>query len=501
MPKVPNKTSLRKSLVHGKIQTPITKPAILAPQTVNGTKVDPMRKGIQKLTGKQTYLDPDILEIALNDVFEMIGPKDSPTVVHSYEEAIRGVEGDPYKRSLNRTTSPGYPYNLNNKSKGKTAWLGKDNEFDLSNEELRNDVEKLIEACKRGERGDAIYIATLKDEKRPIEKVDAGKTRVFEACPQHLAIALRQYFLDFVAHIMKNRIDNGIAVGINPYSLEWTKLANRMKEMGDRIVAGDFANFDGSLIMQVLMGILEKINEWYGDGELNDLIRTCLWEHICNADVLVLGHLIRQTHSQPSGNPLTVIINSIFNLVIMRVAYLLLKKERGMPMVCNYRNEVKDCAFGDDDLKSIILAIIEWFNQQSITRILRTIGLEYTDESKQESDRPYKSLAETNFLKRRFVLREEDSTYMAPMEVDNILEISNWIKGSTPKLATLENCQQVMVELALHDKTTYDYWSKIVSKECKAVGINIHRPTYFEAMQQFLYNRAEYANEEYVVLW
>ena len=181
MPKVPNQTSLKKSLVHGKIQTPITEPAILAPQIVNGVKVDPMRKGIQKLTGKQAYIQPEILEMALNDVFEMIGPKDSPPIVHSYEEAIVGVDGDPYKRSLNRMTSPGYPYNLNNKSKGKTAWLGNEDTYDLTNKELRNDVDKLLADCKEGRRGDAIFIATLKDEKRPIEKVDAGKTRVFEA--------------------------------------------------------------------------------------------------------------------------------------------------------------------------------------------------------------------------------------------------------------------------------------------------------------------------------
>ena len=500
MPKVPNQTSLKKSLVHGKIQTPITKPAILAPQIVNGVKVDPMRKGIQKLTGKQAYIQPEILEMALNDVFEMIGPKDSPPIVHSYEEAIVGVDGDPYKRSLNRMTSPGYPYNLNNKSKGKTAWLGNEDTYDLTNKELRNDVDKLLADCKEGRRGDAIFIATLKDEKRPIEKVDAGKTRVFEACPQHLAIALRQYFLDFAAHVMEHRIENGIAVGINPYSLEWTKLAHRLQHFGDQLVAGDFSNFDGSLLMQVLMKILFAINEWYGGTEEESLIRAALWEHICNADVLIQGHVIRQTHSQPSGNPLTVIINSLFNLIIMRVAYLLLKKEQGLPLVCDYSEYVKDVAYGDDDCKNIALAIISWFNQQTITRILRTIGLTYTDESKGEAEKPYKKLSEITFLKRYFV-QSEDRTYMAPMEVSNILEITNWIKGGAAKLATRENCLQALMELGLHDKSTYDYWSKIISRECSSAGVNLRRPTYFEAREEFLANRDIYASARFSPLW
>lgn len=496
---MPNATSLRPSAIHGKVQEPLTRPALLRPTVIGDTKVDPMIRGIAKVMGGQKYIPEDILDAAVNDVFNQIGRKAAP-VVHTYEEAIVGVEGDPYKRSLNRTTSPGYPYNLKNKSKGKTQWLGKDTEYDLTNEELRRDTRQLINDAKSGIRGDAIFMATLKDEKRPHEKVDAGKTRVFEACPQHLAIALRQYFLDFAAFVMEHRIDNGIAVGINPYSLEWTKLAHRLMTHGGNIVAGDFANFDGSLLMQVLYKILEAINEWYGGTEEESLIRAALWEHICNADVLVQGHVIRQTHSQPSGNPLTVIINSIFNLIIMRVAYLLLKKKQKLPMICDYQKYVSDVAYGDDDCKDISKLILSWFNQQTITDILASIGLTYTDEHKTMTNRPCKTLAETTFLKRYFV-EQGDGTYLGPMDVPNILEITNWVKKGALKLATRENCLQTLMELALHPKSTYDYWSKIVQRECSLVGINLPRPTHFEAMEEFLANRDIYAASSFSPLW
>lgn len=500
MPSVPNQSALRPSAVHGQIQIPKTQPAVLQKVCIDGEWIDPMLRGVEKLFGKQYYIDNDILDAAVNDVFSNLGYKETPPIVHSYEEAIVGVEGNPYKRSLNRTTSPGYPYNLYNKGKGKTAWLGKDNEFDLTNQELRKDVQNLIDKAKQGIRGDAIFMATLKDEKRPHEKVRAGKTRVFEACPQHLAIALRQYFLDFAAHVMEHRIDNGIAVGINPYSTEWTKLAHRLQKFGNQIVAGDFSNFDGSLIMQVLMKILFAINEWYGGSDEDALVRATLWEHICSADVLVKGHVIRQTHSQPSGNPLTVIVNSLFNLIIMRVAYLLLKKEQNMPLVCDYSKHVSDIAYGDDDCKNISRGIILWFNQQSITRILKTIGLTYTDETKGESERPFKTLQEITFLKRYFVL-QRDGTYQAPMDVENILEITNWIKGGCVKLATMENCSQALMELGLHPKSIYDKWSKIISRECGRAGINLRCPTYFEAREEFLANRDIYAAARFSPLW
>ena len=462
-------------------------------------KVNPMERGIKKILGSQTWVDPDLLEAAANDVFQGLGlPPSGKGIVHSYEEAITGVEGDSYKRPINRTTSPGYPYNMDNKQKGKTAWLGDGEEYITDNPELKHDVSNLISLAQQGIRGDAISLATLKDEKRPLAKVDAGKTRVFEACPQHLVIAIRQYFLDFTAHVMRHRIDNGIAVGINPYSLEWTKLAHHLLQQGNHMVAGDFSNFDGSLLMQILVKICDKINEWYNDE--HSLTRSALWEHLCNADVLVNGDVIRQTHSQPSGNPLTVIINSLFNAIVMRIAYMQLKREQGKSALCDYRKYVSEIVYGDDDIKSIHVEILDWFNQVTITKALATLGLTYTDETKSGKIHPWKRLEDTAFLKRRFIC-QPDGTYLAPMDLENVLEITNWVRGKAVRAATLENCSQTLMELALHQKPLYDYWSSRVREECSKVGLNIFTPTWYEQMEEYRYNRDLYDRSEYTPLW
>nr|ASG92545.1 putative non-structural protein [Picornavirales Q_sR_OV_023] len=501
-PAAPSSTQLGPSLIFDEVQQHIAKPAFLKPTVVEGEGVvDPMLKGIKKIMGGQTFVDPDLLEAAAHDVFQGLGKPPTLTgIVHSYEEAIVGVEGDPYKRPINRTTSPGYPYNLGNKSKGKTAWLGDGDEYIVDNPELKADVEKLIADSRQGIRGSAISIATLKDEKRPIAKVDAGKTRVFEACPQHLVIAIRQYFLDFAAHVMRNRIDNGIAVGINPYSLEWTKLAHHLQSKGNYMIAGDFSNFDGSLLMQVLVKIMEKINEWYGDGEENQLIRAALWEHICNADILVKGEVIRKTHSQPSGNPLTVIINSLFNGIVMRIAYMLLKREQGLPAVCDYRKYVAEIIYGDDDIKSVDCEIIDWFNQLTLTDALASFGLTYTDETKTGKILPFKPLEEVAFLKRKFVI-QHDGTFRAPMDLENILEITNWIRGKAVRSATLENCEQAVMELSLHPQSVYEYWSSRIQEKLSEKGLLIIVPTYFEQMEMYYYNQNKYERLEYVPLW
>jgi hypothetical protein len=489
-------------LIFDKVQKHIAKPAYLRSINVEGEGVvNPMLKGIKKIMGKQTFVDPDLLEAAANDVFQGLGKPDTGRgIVHSYEEAIVGIEGDPYKRPINRTTSPGYPYNLSNKSKGKTAWLGDGEEYIVDNPELKQDVQRLIEDSRNGIRGDAISIATLKDEKRPIAKVDAGKTRVFEACPQHLVIAIRQYFLDFAAHVMRNRIDNGIAVGINPYSLEWTKLAHHLQSKGNYMIAGDFSNFDGSLLMQILVKILEKINEWYGDSEENQLVRAALWEHISNADILVNGEVIRKTHSQPSGNPLTVIINSLFNGIVMRIAYMLLKREQGLPALCDYRKHVAEIIYGDDDIKSVSIEILSWFNQLTLTDALASFGLTYTDEAKTGKILPWKPLEDVAFLKRKFVI-QNDGTFLAPMDLENVLEITNWIRGKATRSSTIENCEQALMELSLHPQTVYELWSTRIREELAKVGINFIVPTFYEQMEVYKSNRDMYARTQYVPLW
>lgn len=501
-PAVPVKTSLKRSAIFDKVQVHTMMPAALRPIHVEGEGVvNPMTKGIKKIMGPQTWIDPDLLDAAAADVFQSIGPApEGRGIIHTHAEAIAGIEGDPYKRPINRISSPGYPYNLTNKSKGKTAWMGSDETYITDHPELQADVDALLAKAAQGIRGDAISIATLKDEKRPIEKVLAGKTRVFEACPQHLVVAIRRYFLDFAAHVMENRIKNGIAVGVNPRSTEWTRIASKLQEQGNSLIAGDFSNFDGSLSMQVIVKILDKINEWYDDGEENALIRATLWEHISNADILVNGQVIRKTHSQPSGNPLTVIINSIFNAIVMRVAYMMLKKEVGLPAVCDYRTYVSEIIYGDDDIKSVSVEVLPWFNQITLTKALARIGLTYTDESKSGTVLPHKPLEEVTFLKRHFV-QDTDGFYLAPMILENILEITNWVKGGAEKLSTVENCSMVLDELALHPGDVYKKWSACMQTHLVRKNLVLRIPTHFEQRQQYLHDRDVYSVAQYVPLW
>jgi hypothetical protein len=465
-----------------------TIPAKLRPSN----DIDPMYNGLVKYGKSVPRIEPKYIEIAVNDVKNnfMLNEchKDIQEYqrVLTYEEAILGVADDEFLAPINRSTSMGYPYTMvNEKLRGKKDAFG-DGEWDLNSPlalQVKSDVEKLIENCRQGIQTGVYWSDTLKDERRPIAKVEAGKTRVFCGGPVHFTIAFRKYFLGFAAWMMYNRNANEVSVGTNVYSPDWSdivrKLASRATtKLGIKVVAGDFANFDGSLSSQILWAILDAINEWYDDGPENAQIRRTLWMHIVHAIHINRDVIYQATHSQPSGCPITAILNSIYNSVIVRIAYIICAQQHFEQTGEDYRSMkwfnlfVSMVSYGDDNLIGIAERILDWFNQVSITSALLVIGHEYTDEAKTGIIVPVRDISEVAYLKRHFKWNPALNRYVAPLDLDTVLEIVQWTKkGLSSDAITLANLDVTMRELSLHDKEIFDKYKRILTTECQKHNI------------------------------
>jgi hypothetical protein len=477
-------TNICHSLLKGVIKEPDTKPAHLRSVLVDGERIDPMIRGVAKVLNSPNPLDPELLTMCIADV-EWIHAKNGPLGrVYTYEEAIVGVEDNSYATPLNRTSSPGYPYCLDNGEPGKRKWFGYDSY--VINDDILTDVNELLDYARQGKRGDVVWLATLKDERRPIEKVDAIKTRVFAAGPMHYTIAVRMYFLDFVTHVMKNRIDNEVGVGTNPYSIDWHRTAERLTSKGTDVIAGDFSNYDGSLLQDVMWEILDMINNWYDDGPENKQIRSVLFEEICNARVMVKGEIVQWTHSQPSGNPLTVIINSLFNQIIMRYSYLLCKKTAGLPLLCDFTKDVSMQTYGDDNVLNISHFAIEWYNQITITHELAKIGLTYTDEGKTGQLIRSRALSDVSYLKRKFQL-DSCGYYSCPLDIGVCYEMANWIRGKSGRgiAATMENGNASLRELYFHGPAVFNHARAIYSKAMIKHNPQTRFPSFAELREEY----------------
>lgn len=310
-----------------------------------------------------------------------------------------------------------------------------------------------------------MWVDTLKDERRPIAKVDAGKTRVFSNGPMDYSIAFRQYFLGFVAHLMENRITNEVSIGTNVYSRDWSKTAKKMQEKGKKVFAGDFSTFDGTLNSSMMFKFLDVVNAFYDDGEENALIRYVLFSEIVNSVHICEDLVYYMTHSQPSGNPVTTPLNCFINSVGGRMCFEIAAVKSGLNYTMfDFDKYVSLVSYGDDNIYNVSDEVAEWFNMHTITSAFAEIGMIYTDETKDLTKTPpkYKTLEEVSYLKRGFTPNKH-GRWLAPLALDTILEMPNWCRGGLDiQEGTKVNCENAIMELAMHDEATFDKWSQVI---------------------------------------
>jgi len=452
----PVKTNIKPSMLHGVLAEPETKPARLRPFESEGVRCDPMAMARAKAEGVSVTLDPDRLDACVFDYKQVVNarPKVTDQRVLTFDEAIKGVEGDPCIPPLNRRTSAGFGW----PKKSKTEWLGRNEDYVVDHPEVLLKRQEIMEILETGNRPTTVWQDVLKDERRPIAKVDAGKTRMFSVGEMVFVIIFRQFFGGFIAHVMRNRIGNEICVGINPYAMDWTRLARRLSSFGNNVVAGDFTNYDGTLNATVLWRVLDLINEFYSGTKRERTIRACLWSEIVNSLHQCGSTLYLWTHSNPSGCPITTVLNSVYHSIVARYVFLTCAYGRpGCYDLGLYRTRVRHANYGDDDVWNIHEEILPWFNQQTMTEAFRTIGMVYTDETKSSEVVMSRKLQEVRFLKRAFRWDHVQNRFRAPISLSTIYEMAMWVRGNVDTdYITSETLQEAVHELAQYDEGVFN---------------------------------------------
>ena len=82
----------------------------------------------------------------------------------------------------------------------------------------------------------------------------------------------------------------------------------------------------------------------------------------------------------------------------------------------------------------------------------------YTDETKSGELIPFRTIEEVGFLKRKF-LKDQSGLYRAPLALDTVLEMVNWVRGDLDlEEKTCENMETAAFELSLHPDEVFDKW-------------------------------------------
>jgi len=400
----------------------------------------------------------------------------------TYEEAVLGIPCSDFK-AIPRSTSPGYPFIYNRKLRGKKDWFGDDQNYSLLGDkaiELEKIVCDKLDMLRVGLRPDFRFIDNLKDETVTIAKSQSGSSRLFSGAPLDYIILQRQYFGSFVEFIKENKIHNGCAYGINPYSIsEWTALHAHLcsnNSQGSNAVFGDYSGYDGSLSPQLMYCVLDIINDFYSlyDDEWtaeDSLIRSTLFEDVVNSIHIAPYEGKSITYqwigSNPSGNFLTTVLNSLCNQILLYWSisnvHAQIVKQSFSASLSTISNHLRMIVYGDDNGWTLPKSIMDNVDLPSLTSYLLDHGYKYTDEWKNPLCLSVE-LRSCSFLKRTFRLTREG--YVAPLSLDTVLETPLWTKRGSSEQDFVKVCQGMMCELALHGEDIYNKYGPELSRAC-----------------------------------
>jgi hypothetical protein len=478
-------TKIRRSPLYGKMQQPYTAPAALRPRVVDGELRDPLamaRKKVEPVVNPE--LDQELLERSVDGVRNMIcsNIQWDDMKVKSLQVAIEGVPGDDAYPALNRKSSAGFGW-IGTKKK----YLG-DGEYVFDHPEVLASVEKNLNLLKKGERMNAVFVDTAKDERRDLERVEAMKTRMFSAGEMTFTLIFRMYFLGWAAHMWRHRRVVESCVGIDPLGVDWHLLANDLKSKGSHVVAGDFSNYDGSLPAEMLWSVFDIIKAFYSiSTDEERRVRVGLWSELVNSWHVVGNAVYLWSQSNPSGCPITSLLNSVVHSVMARYVWLGLAREHSIQhcSLAAYREHVVHRNYGDDDVWNISNEVIGWFNQKTLTTEFAKIGMTYTDETKKGEVATSRTLSEIAFLKRTFRWEKIIARWVGPLNLKVILEMPMWIHASSDVYKqTGETLEAAWRELMLHSEQTIHDVAPVFIEAAETVGK--HVPVEFVSRREVL---------------
>lgn len=454
--RTPVKTQIRPSPIHGLAYPVRRAPAPLTPWDERIGKENRgqsmLSKSIEKYGKMSRPFEENLLDECVDDVYDEINAVCSnvPKRIATMAEAINGNIHVDMAERLNLHTSAGYPWSLHKDrgTKGKACWFEGDDVVRTMREDLEEVVMQRIASCEKGERYPSMWTDNLKDELEDLEKVVLGKARTFSIAPMDYTIVFRKYMLFFCAHFMSVKLSTFSAIGINAESRDWTQLMRTLKEKSPVGIAGDYSRWDGVMSAQIMEKVAERVvNRWYNQFEVDEkanLARRVLVDEMIHTPVLAMNLVYGQHGGNPSGNPMTAIINTIVNAVYMRYVFLKLAPVAQRSMM-GFHENVKMFIYGDDNILAIKPEILMWFNMHTVSHEFAKLGITYTtaDKKSADSSKPYQELEELTFLKRGFSPVGND--FYPLMSKKTIFDLTNWVRDSDDDIAScVENCNTAL---------------------------------------------------------
>jgi len=337
----------------------------------------------------------------------------------------------------------------------------------------------------KGIRPNMPAVATLKDERRPLEKIALGKTRGFIACNAACTVITRMLMMRTLAAMRTTRFDVGCAVGMDPESFDMNTVAMKLLAVSNKIIESDFSDFDGTLHPRVMEGFFDFVIAYEkkcGLSRERETALRVLQDVIIHTDVIVLNAVFKKHMSNFSGFGGTTEMNVWAQLYAFYLAWLELAPPDQRTFGDWQRNVAIVC-YGDDGVQAVSDEASHFYNMHTIAPVLKEkLGMKMTSaDKKTEGIPPYKPLHECSFLKRRFIRGLPNGTlsnfWFGQLPWSTILEMTNWISSDDNPLLQAElNCNEALRFAGYHPKPQFDWLRETLLKAFAELN---HYPVFF----------------------
>jgi hypothetical protein len=394
-------------------------------------------------------------------------------------EIVSGKDGQRFIDQMNSSTSMGYPI-----GGPKSNYL-----IDLEptavnasprtfKPEIWTLAEELEERADEGIFLNQIFGSSLKDEPTKISK---DKVRVFQAAPIALQILIRKYYLPVARFLSMNPLVAECAVGINSHGPEWNELSEHMAKFGDdRVIAGDYAKYDLRMPEQLTLtafATMIEIAQWSGNYTAADVkIMRAIAHDVCSPLVAYNGTLIRFMGTNPSGQNMTVYINSIVNSLLHRLAFFDAYSPEDLKIIgfsdlelnrgATFRDLCAVATYGDDAKGSVRVGY-DKFNHVSMANYLAANDIVFTMPDKESAPVAFMSRFDADFLKRKDLYNPDLEMYVGALDEMSIFKSLHAIMQSkvvSPLSVSAMNLDGALREWFYHGPQVYEDRREQVSK-------------------------------------
>jgi hypothetical protein len=280
-------------------------------------------------------------------------------------------------------------------------------------------------------------------------------------------------------------------VGINCQGPEWEELQAHISKYGaDRILAGDYSKYDLRMPAQLIFTAFRILIDFAKETGNYTAEDRCIMEGVASDIAYPLmaynGTLLQLIGSNPSGQNLTVYINSIANSLLFRCGFFHIYKEEeiqaaGKGLVSTFRDV---CALGTygDDAKSSVREGFDKFNHIAFAKFLEERDMKFTMPDKTSEPTPFMHDRDADFLKRKNVYCEEVGLHFGALDEESIfksLHATLKSKVCSPEEVAANNIGGALREWFAHGRDVYEHRREQMQEVAKRAGLivpEVHVP-------------------------